>query len=350
MITIKDIARECNVSIATVSNVMNGKNKAGAETKKRIFECIEKYGYKPNQVAKGLRSKRSGVIGIIAEDMAQFTTPDIVEGIMRHIEEYGYKSILINLRLYSRWADKWFHDETMLDVTIKQSLAEISAMQADGLIYIAVHARDVNKIPINLSIPSVMTYAHELNPQTPSVMIDDEDSACRAVRYLLQKGHRDIAIIGGREDNMHTIKRLEGAKRALSEYGLDIDNDRIRFVQWNRSAGYTAAKDILSKDKDITAVFCMTDRMAGGLYQYLYDNKKVVGEDCSVVGYDGQNISDYFIPGLTTMALPLREIGDTAAGLLMEKIEGIESGIELKDNVVAIPCKFIERESVVQRI
>ncbi|MCR5399457.1 MAG: LacI family transcriptional regulator [Lachnospiraceae bacterium] len=346
MVTIKDIAKECNVSIATVSNVVNGKNKVGAQTQKRILEAIEKYGYKPNLVAKGLRSKRSGVIGIIVEDMAQFTTPDIVEGIMHRIEDYGYKSVLVNLRFYSRWSDTWFNDESMLESTIKQSLSEISSMQADGLIYVAVHGRNVTKIPEDIGIPAVMTYAYEQNPQVPSVVIDDELSAYTAMKYLLEKGHREIAIIGGRTDNLHTQLRLKGAVRALDEYGVTVPDDRLFYVKWNRDDGYKAAEELFGRDKKVTAVFCMTDRMAGGVYQYLYDNGRVVGGDCSVIGYDGQSISDYFIPGLTTMALPLDRIGDCAARLLMEKLEGIQSGIELKDNILAIPCEFVERESV----
>ena len=87
MVTIKDIARECNVSIATVSNVLNGKNKAGEDTRNKIIEAVERLGYKPNKVAKGLRSRKTGTIGIIAEDLSQFTVPNIVEGITRHIEQ-----------------------------------------------------------------------------------------------------------------------------------------------------------------------------------------------------------------------------------------------------------------------
>ena len=89
MITIKDIARECNVSIATVSNVLNGKNKACEETRDKIIETVTKYGYKPNRVAKSLRSKKTGVIGIVVEDLSQFTIPNIVEGITRYLEKYG---------------------------------------------------------------------------------------------------------------------------------------------------------------------------------------------------------------------------------------------------------------------
>ncbi|MCR5398275.1 MAG: LacI family transcriptional regulator [Lachnospiraceae bacterium] len=345
MVTIKDIAKECGVSIATVSNVINGKNKAGEKTQKKILEVVEKYGYRPNQVAKGLRSKRSGIIGIIVEDIAQFTIPNIVEGIMQHIEEYGYKSMLINLRLYSRWSDKWFHNEDMLDTLLKQSLSEMEAMQADGLVYVAVHARDLAKIPKDIGIPAVMTYAHELNPEVPSVMVDDELSAYEAVRYLLDKGHKKVAIIGGREDNMHTELRLKGAERALNEAGIEVDKNRLIYANWNRQEGYKAACKLFSGG-DFDSIFCMTDRMAGGVYQYMHEHGIVPGRDYSVIGYDGQDLSGYLVPGLTTMALPLERIGEVASALLIEKLEGVESGIELDDNVVRVPCTFIERGSV----
>lgn len=344
MITIKDIARECNVSIATVSNVLNGRNKVSDATKKRVLETIELYGYKPNQVAKGLRSKRSNVIAIIAEDLSHFTQPNIVEGIMRYAEDFGYKTLLMNLRLYSRWSDTWFNNEEIIDEVLRPILNEISSVQADGLIYIGVHARDTRKIPENYEIPTVMTYAHELNPSVQSVMIDDERSAYDLVRYLTDKGHRKIGIVAGREDNMHTMLRLEGVKRALREADIEFDPDNVEYASWTRQEGYRVAGRLLKKD--ITAIFAMADRMAGGIYDRAREYGLTVGKDISIVGYDDQDMSEYLVPSLTTMALPLHKIGITAARLLFNKMEGREAEAKDKDNVVKLPCDFKERASV----
>ena len=111
MITIKEIARECNVSPTTVSNILNGKPKVSQETKERVLETVNRLGYRPNYIAQGLRNQKTKMIGIIAEDIAQFTTPEIVEGIMSYCEENGYRSIVKNLRLYARWSDSWYNKE-----------------------------------------------------------------------------------------------------------------------------------------------------------------------------------------------------------------------------------------------
>jgi len=344
VVTIKDIARECGVSIATVSNVLNGKNKAGADTQAKILETIKKYDYKPNKVAKGLRSRKTGIIGIIVEDLSQFTSPGIVEGITRYIEQFGYKAILINMRLYSRWSDSWFNNESMLDEIIKQSLDDLSAIMVDGIIYVAVHAREVHKIPESMKIPAVMVYSFEENPNVASVVIDDEKSAYEEVKYLLEKGHREIGIIGGREDNLHTQFRMKGALRALSEYGIEQKDDRICYALWNKEEGYNAMKAF--SEKGLTAVFCMTDRMAGGVYQYAHEYNISIGRELSVAGYDNQMIAEYLDPMLTTMALPLDALGESAAKILMSELKGTDCDVELVDGIYRIPCTFKERESV----
>ena len=344
MVTIKDIARECNVSIATVSNVLNGKNKASVETQNRIMEVVEKFGYTPNRVAKGLRSKKTDIIGIIVEDLSQFTTANIVEGVMRQIEEYGYKAVLINLRLYSRWSDKWFHNEDMLNEVLDQSIEDLGSIMVDGIVYVAVHARVTHKLSGKLGVPAVMVYAYESDGSIPSVVIDDELSAYNEINYLIEKGHKDIGIIGGRQDNMHTQLRLKGALRAFEEHGIKLSDDRICYALWGKKEGYEAAK--LLEGKGLTAIFCMADRMAGGVYQYAYEKGIKIGQDFSLVGYDDQIVADYFNPGLTTMALPLHALGKTAADIIMERLGETETHIEITDNLIKIPCTFIERESV----
>ena len=142
MVTIKDIAEECNVSITTVSNVLNGKAKE--QTKQRILEVIQKRGYRPNTIAQGLRSQKTKTIGIIAEDIAQFTTPEIIEGIMSCCEERGYRTTVRNLRMYARWQDAWYYNETAYHSVLDPMLEELDSHMVDGVIYIAGHARRIS--------------------------------------------------------------------------------------------------------------------------------------------------------------------------------------------------------------
>ena len=347
MITIKEIARECNVSPTTVSNILNGKPKVSQETKERVLETVNRLGYRPNYIAQGLRNQKTKMIGIIAEDIAQFTTPEIVEGIMSYCEENGYRSIVKNLRLYARWSDSWYDNESRYHSILDPTLKELNSIMVDGMIYIAGHARIIHCFPQGFRTPAVMAYAIESNAGIPSVLIDDEQSAYEIVRYLISKGHRKIGVIGGRANNIHTQRRLLGYQKALFEGQILFNPSWIRYGDWEKWGAYEEAKELLKTD--VTAVFCMADRMAGGVYRHLDEKGLRAGRDIAVAGFDNQDIAEYFVPGLTTTALPLKEIGHTSAQILLDQLEG---GSGEKENVcekkVYIPCSFVERDSVQQ--
>ena len=359
MVTIKEIAHECGVSATTISNVLNGKAKTSEETRKRILEVIAKRGYRPNSIAQGLRSQRTKTIGIIAEDIALFSSPEIIEGIMAFCEKKGYRVVVKNLRMYSRWSDSWYNDETAYHSIMDPALQELLSIMVDGIIYVAGHARYITSFPEDFATPAVMAYAYSANEDIPSVLLDDEDTAYRIVKYLTEKGHKNIAILAGLPDNIHTQRRLLGAQKALFEAGILFNPDWVRFVNWDLEPAYKAAGEMLGTGA--TAIFCMTDRMAGGIYRYVDEKGMRVGKDISIVGYDDQDMSEYMLPPLTTARLPLVEIGNCAARLLFSQIEGGGEEPDFEETVedagkyrvkkkgnkeYMIPCDFIERESV----
>lgn len=348
MVTIKEIAKECNVSPTTVSNILNGKPKVSEETRERVLATVNRMGYSPNYIAQGLRNQKTKMIGIIAEDIAQFTTPEIVEGIMSYCEEKGYRSIVKNLRLYARWSDSWYNKESDYHLILEPAIRELTSIMVDGIIYIAGHARVIHCFPEDFSTPSVMTYAVDSNPKIPCVVIDDQRAAYEIVNYLISKGHRKIGVIGGREDNIHTQQRLLGYQKALFENQILYNPAWVRYAAWDDASAYPEAQELLKTD--VTAIFCMADGMAGGLYRCLNEKGKRAGADLAVAGFDDQEIARYFIPGLTTMALPLRRIGHVSAEILLEQIENekMEETQAGEGKKVLIPCTFIERESVHQ--
>ena len=160
MVTIKEIAQKCNVSVTTVSNILNGKGKASDNTISAVLQAVEEMGYQPNYMARGLRSNKSGMIGIIAEDIAQFSTPNIIESIMEYCENKGYRTIVQNLRLYARWKDKWYDREMDYYSILEPALKELSSMKVDGIIYIAGHARVISWFSEHCDVPAVMAYAY----------------------------------------------------------------------------------------------------------------------------------------------------------------------------------------------
>lgn len=339
MVTIKEIAKECGVSTATVSNILNGKKNVSDETRAKVMAVVERTGYTLNYVARGLRRQKTQTIGIIAEDIGQFTTPEMIEGVMEVCEDNGYKTIVQNLRFYSRWNDIWFDNEEMCNTMIYPVVQEMAAIQVDGIIYIAGHARKISKYPTQFNIPSVLTYAYSQDESVPSVVIDDEDAARVMVKYLIDHGHRKIGVLAGEQDNLHAKLRVRGYQKALYDAGILYNPDLIIYAGWGKEFGYRESAKML--EKGVTAVFCMSDQIAGGLYQYLFEHGMQAGKDISVVGFDNQVISDYFLPGLTTTKIDLVGIGRTAMNLLLDKLDGKET-----EKLIKVPCNPIKRQSV----
>ena len=345
MVTLKEIAEKCNVSVTTVSNILNGKAKAGEETKQRVMQVVKEMGYQPNYIAQGLRNSKTRTIGIIAEDLAQFTTPGIIESIMAYCEEKGYRTIVQNLRMYARWSDRWYHNDAAYYSILEPALQTLLSFKVDGIIYVAGHARIVRAFPEDFRIPAVMTYAFSDSEKIPSVVIDDEKSSYELVKHLLDKGHRKIGIIGGLESNSHTQKRLLGYQKALFDAKVLYEPSLVRYGDFERETGYKEAKDLV--DAGVSAIFCMTDRIAGGVYDYLEEKGLVVGKDVSVVGFDDQDIASFFRPALTTTKLPIYEVGYCSAEKLinmLEKPEETEAKHEKEE--LLIPCDIQYRESV----
>lgn len=342
MVTIKEIAQYCNVSATTVSNILNGRGKAGEETTQKVLQAVKEMGYQPNYIAQGLRNKKTKTIGIIAEDIAQFTTPGMIESIMEYCESKGYRTIVQNLRLYARWNDKWYHKDKEYHSIFDPALQELLSVKVDGIIYIAGHARLIHCFPENMQIPAVMAYAYSENKAVPSIVIDDEKSAYEVVKHLLDMGHRRIGVIGGEQNNIHTQKRLLGYQNALFDARVFFEPQLVRYGNFERACGYQQAGQLI--DAGVTAIFCMTDRIAGGVYDCLEERGLVVGKDISVVGFDDQEIAQYFRPQLTTTKLPLREIGYQSAKILIDQIEKTEGAEELTE--IFVPCEMQYRNSV----
>lgn len=166
------------------------------------------------------------------------------------------------------------------------------------------------------------------------------------MRYLLSMGHRRIGILAGREDNLHTMRRLQGCQKALTEAGISYDPQLVRYGNWERESGSQMAESLFRAERDVTAVFCMNDRMAGGVYDYLHERGIRVGEDISVAGFDNQIFAAYCRPPITTMAIDLYEIGIRGAQILIERLQSPdegEKGVILEER---IPGTLIERGSV----
>ncbi|MGN0293422.1 MAG: LacI family DNA-binding transcriptional regulator [Lachnospiraceae bacterium] len=318
MATIKEIAKMCNVSIATVSNILNGKPNASEETKKRVLDAAKELNYTPNYVAKNLKMKTTRTIGVIVEDMTVFCAPEIIDGITEYCEEKGYCILLTNLRLYKKYKDEYYHND-IISGHVHRAIKELVSKQVDGIIYVTAHERILKCMPQELQVPVVMAYGYSKSSRIPSVVVDDIGGEHKIASYVLDQGHRKVGLITGKENSIHTRDRLLGYQRALYEHHVLYNPDYVVTGDWTREGGYRAACILL--EKDVTAVLCMNDLMAGGVYDRLEELNMIPGTDISVAGYDNREVAGYYKPPLTTVELPLFEIGQTACRRVFELME-----------------------------
>ncbi len=341
-ITIKDIAAICGVSISTVSNVLNGKtNKVSQGVANRIMEAVEETGYMPNYLAKNLRASSTKTIGVIAEDLIQFSTSPMIDGLMARCEELGYSVVIENMRLFGRWKDKWMHDDALFQSALAPIMSKMEALNVDGVVYIAGYEHHINMTYNLEKVPLVFVYATNNDEKTPSFRLDDECGGYQAYKYLLSKGHTKIGIITGEAESPHTVNRLRGVQKAMFEEGKLYDPSLVQYQTWNRQGGYKGMEAL--KDKDITAILCMSDLIAAGVYKHMLQNGKKPGEDLSVMGYDNHEVSELLYPSLSTVSLALEKMGSEAVSLLIRRCEG-EVLEGLTD--IRVAGELIERSSV----
>jgi len=345
MITLKEIAQKCNVSIATVSNILNGKSNVSLATKERVLKIVEETGYKPNFMARSLRATNSRTIGMIVDDVTAFATASIIEGIMEICEDFNYRSIMSNLRIYSKWLHREHTHQEFVDL-VHAAIQEMLALKVDGIIYIGAYSRKVNYIPLDLPIPVVIAYSFNQDKSIPSVFIDDIKSSYDMTNYLIKMGHSKLAVLSGLKGGIHSELRLRGIERAFVDNNLDFSKIIDTPAAWNFSGGYNACKEAKLAEKvrngEITALFCFNDLMAAGAYTYFEENELYPGKDISIVGFDNRDIAECLNPPLTTMAIKIYSIGRTAAEMLINTIKGSK----LEQNDVQISSLLIERASV----
>ncbi|MBQ7925239.1 MAG: LacI family DNA-binding transcriptional regulator [Lachnospiraceae bacterium] len=343
MITVKEIAQMCNVSPSTVSNILNGRPNVGEETRQRVLEVIKETGYQPNYFAQSMRKQSSRMISILVEDLGEFSTPPIVEAAMAYCDDMGYRAILMNMRLYDKWQKDWYDDEEKVKSVLLPLIQEMQSIRVDGMLYIAGHCRHIDYFPKEFKLPGVIAYGLSENSKYPSVVIDDEKGGYDIAQYLIEQGHERIGVIAGSDMNLHTQSRLTGFCKALQEHNVSYHSEWVRYGDWKRTSGYKEAAYLVAQG--VSAIFCMNDSMAAGVYDYLREQGLAVGKDISVVGYDNKDLAAYLYPALTTNEIPLRAIGQKAMELLIDRLEEKDSALGA-DHLVKIPCNLVCRESV----
>ncbi|MFF2484171.1 catabolite control protein A [Paenibacillus sp. NPDC058071] len=329
-VTIYDVAREAGVSMATVSRVVNNNPNVKPATRKKVYEAIERLGYRPNAVARGLASKKTTTVGVVIPDISNSIYAEVARGIEDIANMYHYNIILCN-------ADKRKDKEIRVINTLLEK-------QVDGLLFMGGAVTDEHLQAFKTAnVPIVLCATTDENGEIPSVDIDHEHAAYDAVRKLLDQGHTRIAMISGTlQDPANGYSRFQGYKRALSEAGIAYDESLVRIGNYRYESGADAMKYFIELDERPTAVFSATDEMAIGAIHAIQDSGLKVPEDFSVISVDNSRMASMVRPQLTTVAQPMYDIGAVSMRLLTKlmKKESVDH------SKVTLPHEIIVRNSV----
>jgi LacI family transcriptional regulator len=326
MINLKDIAKQAGVSTSTASRVLNGKKYISPEKRAQILQLIQDTGYVPNKAARNMVMKRSFTVGIIIPSTFNMFQRQLFSVIERTLSSFGYHTGVFLIPL----------DGT----GVRECLDRLKAENLDGLILLhEIKSPAFYEFVAQSDLPVVSTLCNF--DDVPTVKTDDKRAAIDAVNHLISLGHRKIGLICDVGFSYGRC-RMQAYHEALTAAGIEPSDDRIACVQqYSSEFGMYGMRELLLRGGDLTAIFAASDELAIGAIRVLKDEGIRVPEDISVIGFDDIEISNYYIPRLTTIHQPIKEIGDHAALGLHRRISG---GSRL-DSEIIIPHKMIIRET-----
>ena len=306
-VKLEDVAKATGFSVPTVSRVLTHSSyPVNAGTRKKILEAAQSMGYKPNLSARSLRTDRSNTIGIIVDDILSPFTPRIVRGIQDYLNEYGYLGLIVN----SDWNPE----------LEQEAIETLVSRPVDGIVFVEYSHLAVSDILEQSAKPHVFVHRLFGTPIKNSVVPDDCYGASLAVRHLVRLGHKRIAYINGPESWHTSKKRFAGYRAELAANSLVFNPDLVQPGDWEVEGGYKAAQNLLCLDEPPTAIFSANDLMALGAIHAIQDAGLNVPKDIAVVGYDNRDFTKIVRPKITTVSMPVYEMGRSAAELLLKQI------------------------------
>lgn len=321
-ITIYDVAREANVSMATVSRVVNGNPNVKPATRKKVLDVIEELDYRPNAVARGLASKKTTTVGVIIPDVTNLYFASLARGIDDIATMYKYNIILAN-------SDQNNHKEI-------QVLNTLLSKQVDGILYMGNNLTPELRAEIVRSrTPIVLAGTVDPEHAVASVNIDYKYATQEAMQTLIANGHKNIAFVtGSLKNTLSSDLRLEGYKAALEVAGLPFNDKLVYEVPLTYQSGESLAEKLVNAD--VTAAIVTDDEAAVGLLNGLEDLNVVVPEDFEVISSNNSKLTKMTRPALSTIAPPLYDIGAVAMRLLTK----IMNKEEVQETEITLPYKI----------
>ena len=325
-VTIKDVAREAGVSYSTVSRVANNKSYVNPETRQRVLEAMDKLGYQVNLAARSLASGHSNVIGLLVHGTISQYTGEIIRGIDDVLVPAQYEMMLYTSHLGRA---KEVDYVNMMVRGLAAGLLLLLPLEPDQ--YLESLRRQ--------KFPYVLIDRKGESDKDPSVTTAGREGTYKAIRYLIELGHRRIGFIAGILEIAVAVERLEAYKQALADYRIPLVPQLVQEGDFLQPSGFTCGNALLALPTPPTAIFASSDMMALGVMDAARAHGLRIPEDLSLVGFDDIPMAAITHPGLTTVRQPLEEIGRIATEILLRAIKNPEDPPE----VVVVPTELIIR-------
>ncbi|GAB6928928.1 catabolite control protein A [Paenibacillus sp. JCM 10914] len=330
-IKIKDVAKAANVSVATVSRVLNNSGVVTERTRLKVQEAIESMNYHPNATAKFLRSKKTMMIGVIVSDINVSYYAEIVKGIENMAYSREYKVIICDA--HNQKEEELGYLELLLNRTVDAMiLVSMTGSISDELIgELADKGYNIGVVGKCIDHAGV-----------PCIFTDNVKFSMNVVHHFIEQGHRSIAFLSGYPDALDSYERLEGYMKALREHRLPFRQELIENGDFNEKGGYHAFLRLIGKGLPFTAVYSANDEMALGVYRACAEMGITIPKDLAIVGVDNNRISRYITPRLSTVDQPKYAMG----ALITEKLIDQMNENQFKEQrVFKVDSELLVRES-----
>ena len=326
-VTIAQVASRAGVSATTVSHVLSGKRVVGAETRGTVLAAIKELGYRPNHVARNLRTRQSHMIAVVVPDITNPFYAVLTRGLADAVDAAGYGTYVCNTDGLHERERKFFQD--------------VQDRGVDGIVLASGEtASGIQFGPADYGTPIVCVGEHLAHPTSDSVMADDERGSYDAVAYLIGQGYERIAMVQGPVRSADA--RTRAFRNAMQAARRKVPSTYLVRGDWTRIGGFEATQRLLDQPRPPDAVFCANDLMAMGALDAAHRKGLVVPDDLAVMGFDDVDAATVVAPPLTTVRNPAYETGSAAGDLLMSRMSGryVDAG-----RTVVLPCPVIARDS-----
>jgi LacI family transcriptional regulator len=322
--TIRNVAKRAQVSVATVSRIINGQPGYTEDTRRKVLQVIEEMGYKPSAVARGLAMKKTFILGVLLPSVTG-NFASILFGGIEHAAREANHSVLI-----CKTGDNGQYTSQYLRI--------LDEHHVSGILFVSETLKDeYAEILLKMEIPVILVATQSEFHPFPYIKVNDKQASYQATKYLSDRGHTTIGMISGmKDDPIAGIPRVEGFTRALQDAGLSCPEECIVYGNFAYHSGIEGMARLHKQYPDVTAVFAASDEMAAGALTYTHQQGINVPDEFSIIGYDDTQIAEMVYPPLTTVHQPIYEIGARAVSMVLEG----------REESVIMPYSITERASV----